>query len=99
MAKETWHILEPAPVLSALDVDRRSGLSDEEARSRLATHGENRLPEKPPRSPWMLFLDQFKGSLIVVLLGAAGLASVIGDIKDAGDACEWGAHSGRRLTQ
>ncbi len=83
MAKRNWHVLDPDEVLRDLGSDRQSGLSGEESRSRLATLGENRLPESPPRPAWMLFVDQFKGSLILVLIGAAGLAAVIGDLKDA----------------
>ncbi len=82
-ADRLWHTLAPDEVLHALATDRACGLSEEEARNRLDAHGKNRLPEKPPRSPWWLFLDQFKSLLILVLLGAAGLAALIGDVKDA----------------
>ncbi len=78
-----WHVLSPDQVQQALDTDRARGLSGEEARNRLTVHGENRLPEEPPRSRWRLFLDQFKGSLVLVLIGAAVLAAVVGDAKDA----------------
>ena len=39
---------------------------------------------QPPRSPWLLFLSQFKSVLILILIGAAGLAALIGNVKDAG---------------
>jgi Ca2+-transporting ATPase len=77
-----WHTLAPDEVLRALGTDKACGLSGKEARSRLDVHGDNRLPEKPPRSPWWLFIDQFKSLLILVLIGAAGLAALVGDIKD-----------------
>ena len=37
----------------------------------------------PPRSRWLLLADQFKGVLILVLIGAAVLAAIIGDLTDA----------------
>jgi cation transport ATPase len=36
-----------------------------------------------PRSAWPAFLDQFRNVLTAVLIGAAGLAWAIGDLKDA----------------
>ncbi|HRP67847.1 MAG TPA: HAD-IC family P-type ATPase, partial [Thauera sp.] len=51
--------------------------------SRLQRHGPNRLAEAPPRPLWLKFLDQFRSVLIGILIGAALLAGLIGDIKDA----------------
>jgi Ca2+-transporting ATPase len=62
---------------------RAAGLSADEARRRLDAHGPNRLPEGEARSPWALFFAQFRGFLNLLLLGAAVLAFVIGDTKDA----------------
>ena len=77
------HALGPVETTAWLDVDPVRGLSGGEARSRLGRYGENRLAEKPPRSRWLAFLDQFKSVLILVLIGAAVLAGAIGDFKDA----------------
>lgn len=78
-----WHTLTTEVIADRLDTDAITGLSEAEAGDRLREHGPNRLAEKPPRSPWLLLLDQFKGFLILVLIGAAVLAGAIGDIKDA----------------
>ncbi|MEA3417949.1 MAG: calcium-translocating P-type ATPase, PMCA-type [Campylobacterota bacterium] len=78
-----WHTLTPNAIADRLDSDITNGLSDTDANDRLHEQGLNRLSEKPPRSPWLLLLDQFKGFLILVLIGAAVLAGAIGDIKDA----------------
>ena len=78
-----------APVHTAPDardhlgVDPAHGLDPKEAAARLAIVGANRLAEPPRRSPWLLFLDQFRNLLIVVLIGAAVLAGLVGDLKDA----------------
>jgi Ca2+-transporting ATPase len=58
------------------------GLTSSEAAERLAQHGPNRLPEPEPRPRWQLFLDQFRNLLIVILIGAAVLAGLVGDWKD-----------------
>ena len=82
-AQPSWHTLETGDASSHLDVQPELGLSTAEARLRLERYGENRLAEAPPRSRWLLFLDQFRSLLILVLIGAAVLAGAIGDLKDA----------------
>ncbi len=59
------------------------GLTEAEALQRLERHGSNCLREKPPRSAWLKFADQFKNFLVIVLLFAAALAWAVGDLKDA----------------
>ncbi|HID72525.1 TPA: hypothetical protein EYP38_01170, partial [Candidatus Micrarchaeota archaeon] len=58
-----WHILTADVLADRLDTDAVTGLSKTEATKRLRENGPNRLAEKPPRSPWLLLLDQFKGFL------------------------------------
>lgn len=74
--------LTPEEALARVD-SRREGLSEAEARERLAKFGPNKLPEKKGRSPVALFFAQFKSLLVLVLIGAAILAGVVGDLKDA----------------
>ena len=81
--KNSWYYFTAEQVLKELDTNIATGLGKAEARQRLDSHGPNRLLEKPPKSPWLLLLDQFKGFLILVLIGAAVFAGVIGNIKDA----------------
>ncbi len=78
-----WHAEIPAAVTTALAVDPAQGLTGAEAQARLAQYGPNRLAEKPPRPAWLKFLDQFRNFLVIVLLGAAVMAGVVGDLKDA----------------
>ena len=75
-----WHAFPHADVLQRMKSSHH-GLSSEEAGRRLAQYGANRLAETPPRPAWLKFADQFKSMLIVILLIAAGLALVIGDVK------------------
>ena len=78
-----WHQVSATEATRRLGVDPVSGLSSNEAASRQAEYGPNRLKEVPPRSRWLLLLDQFKGILILVLIGASVLAAAIGDLTDA----------------
>jgi Ca2+-transporting ATPase len=82
-ANHPWHALDANEVQRALATNVQHGLATAEVTTRLTHVGENRLAEKPPRSKWFAFLDQFKSVLILVLIGAAALAWAIGDIKDA----------------
>ncbi len=78
-----WHQVSATEATQRLGVDPASGLSSDEAATRQSKYGPNRLKEVPPRSRWLLLLDQFKGILILVLIGAAVLAAAIGDLTDA----------------
>ena len=49
------------------------GLSQVEARQRLAEHGPNALPEPKATSLWQRLLRQFKSALIYILLFALAL--------------------------
>jgi Ca2+-transporting ATPase len=59
------------------------GLDALEAARRIRASGPNRLPEKPPRSPWAVLRAQLKGFLNLLLLIAAVVAWLVGDLKDA----------------
>ncbi len=76
------HLHSAGQVARALEVDPATGLDAAELTRRRRAYGHNRLPE-PERTPaWLRFLDQFRSILILILLGAAALAGVVGDLKD-----------------
>jgi Ca2+-transporting ATPase len=58
------------------------GLDDYEAAARLAAHGPDDLPHEPPRSLASSVLAQLRETMILVLLGAAVLTAVTGDLAD-----------------
>jgi len=70
-------------VAARLDVRPDAGLTRDQASARRAQYGLNRLPETPPRSAWLVFFGQFNSILILILIGAALLAALIGNVKDA----------------
>jgi len=77
-----WHAFDRTTLLERLEAST-AGLSDQEAARRLQRFGPNQLPERPPPSPLILFLTQFRSPLIYVLLIAAGISVAVGDATDA----------------
>jgi Ca2+-transporting ATPase len=65
-----------------LGVSFDAGLAADEVTERQQRHGPNRLPEAPPRPAWKRLLDQFSDFMILVLLAAALLSGLIGDLAD-----------------
>ena len=76
-----WHLMSVEAVVETLRASRR-GISAEEARRRLATHGPNVIAGGRRRSPLRMFLDQFTDFMILVLLAAAVVSGLIGEAKD-----------------
>jgi len=60
----------------------RTGISETEARQRLTEFGRNELQEKKKRSVMFMLLDQFKDFMILVLIGAAIISGLIGELAD-----------------
>ncbi|MGE0557723.1 MAG: cation-translocating P-type ATPase [Burkholderiales bacterium] len=77
-----WHGMPAAEVAAVLATDPARGLGDGEAAARLAQAGFNELQEGRRRGPLRILLDQFADFMILVLLAAAVLSGIIGDIAD-----------------
>ncbi len=77
----SWHQIEPKEVLENLKSSDR-GLTSEDAQSRFEQYGSNELVEKKRKSLWMMFIDQFRDFMILVLIAAAVVAGVIGEPTD-----------------
>lgn len=76
------HTLPAEEVLALAGTDAGRGLTAAQAAGRLAELGPNRLAEPARRPEWLRFADQFRSTLILVLVGAAVLAGIVGDLKD-----------------
>ena len=68
-------------VLAAFQTDFH-GLSETRVSEIRAQSGSNRLEGKPPRPAWMLLLLQFKDVMILILMAAAVISGLLGDITD-----------------
>jgi Ca2+-transporting ATPase len=80
--KKWWH-LGVEEIARMLGADARTGLSSAAAEKRLETHGANELQEKQGRGPLAIFVDQFKGLIIWVLIGAALVSGFLKEWVDA----------------
>ena len=80
--QRAWHALDLKAVYTSLAATD-GGLSAPEAARRLAAYGPNTLPEQGATSLWLIVLRQFVNPLIYILVIAAVVCVVIGDVKDA----------------
>ena len=76
-----WHQQKTDEVMQKLGSSAR-GLSADEVRMRLLEHGPNELTESVRKTVFMMFLDQFKDFMILVLIAAAVISGIIGDASD-----------------
>lgn len=76
-----WHQKTVEDVIEELNTSLK-GISSEEAQKRLLEHGPNELKEKKKKTPFMMFLDQFKDFMILVLIAAAIISGFIGELSD-----------------
>lgn len=58
-----------------------NGLSPEQAAAHLEQYGANTIAEGKKKPAWLLFLEQFKDFLVIILLIAALISACTGDIE------------------
>jgi len=68
--------------LEKLNTEGFSGLSESEAKKRLETYGRNELEAKKKKSMLLLFLSQLNEPLIYILIVAAVLSGIVGELSD-----------------
>ncbi len=76
-----WHHLTIEEVRSRLQTGDE-GLSATEAERRLRTFGPNRFAAEGGVSPLQILLQQLQSPLIYILIGAAGVTVLLGDLVD-----------------
>jgi Ca2+-transporting ATPase len=77
-----WHALDVDIVLRMLGSNVATGLAAAEALRRLQDVGPNGLEEPGRRSPLRMLVSQFTDVIVVVLLAAAALAALMGEVVD-----------------
>jgi Ca2+-transporting ATPase len=75
------HLLSVEDTLAGLE-SGRGGLADAEVRRRQRQYGPNELVEKKKKTPFLMFLDQFRDFMIIVLIAAAAISGIIGEPAD-----------------
>ncbi len=77
-----YYRLSAGETLDALKVDARQGLTDEEVSIRQQEHGKNALPTDSGTNWLSLILGQFQDLMVIILILAAVISAVLGDVKD-----------------
>lgn len=80
--KQPWAV-PPDQVLTDLGVDSKRGLTAEEAQRRAGQFGPNQLPEQASVGWRQLLVRQFRDVLVVILLIAAAVSVIAGELTDA----------------
>ncbi|MCD7033839.1 calcium-translocating P-type ATPase, SERCA-type [Metabacillus sp. GX 13764] len=78
-----WHNMGAEEVIEAMQSDGRSGLSEKEAHRRQTQFGSNELQEAEKTPAILVFLNQFKDFMVLVLLGATLISGFLGEYIDA----------------
>ena len=77
-----WHSMKIEEALHTLNA-KLGGLSSEDAKKRLQEYGSNELKKEKRKSHILLFFEQFKNILIIILLIATGLSLALGEVYNA----------------
>ncbi|MGE5507434.1 MAG: cation-translocating P-type ATPase [Chitinophagales bacterium] len=80
---QEWYALSREETLQELSTDLHHGLSPAEVERRRKQYGLNELKGKEPPTLIQRFIDQFKDFLVLILLGSAVIAGVLGEAVDA----------------
>jgi len=78
---KNWHTTTTEEALRHTN-SKPTGLSAAQSAAALRKHGRNKLIEKKKRPTWLLFFLQFKDTMILILLAAAVISGVVGDVND-----------------
>jgi len=77
-----WHTLDVDQVIQQLHSDPRRGLTEEEARRRLAQYGPNRLVEEQEENLFKEILHELTEPMILLLLVVGVLYAIWGGLAD-----------------
>jgi len=75
------HTLSPASLLTHFSLSSEQGLTPQQITKNRALHGPNSLPPGEKTSLLQQILEQFKDTLVIVLLAAAGVSFVLAVIE------------------
>ena len=76
MAEDCWYNSEATAALAHFQVTEQ-GLDEPEVQRRLQQYGPNALPVRPRRHWLLLFLNQFRDFMIMVLIAAGVLCGLV----------------------
>ncbi|WP_110112890.1 calcium-translocating P-type ATPase, SERCA-type [Bacillus sp. CGMCC 1.16541] len=78
-----WYELSERATLEMTKTEKDTGLTDQDVVARQKEHGFNELDEGEKQSALLLFLEQFKDFMVLVLLAATLISGLLGEYIDA----------------
>lgn len=82
-ALSDWYKLDVPEVLKQLQCELEKGLSSEEADRRREEFGKNELRERSSRTVLAILIEQFTGTMVVMLIVAVAVSFYLGETIDA----------------
>ncbi|MFV8370619.1 cation-translocating P-type ATPase [Flavobacterium sp. LB2R40] len=76
-----WHLLPLSEIIQLLNTTP-SGLDEETASKRMREHGKNQIDDTKKKSVFQMILCQLSDFMILILIAAAIISGIIGDITD-----------------
>src|SRR5512139_3042760 len=83
MQGQECHAREIEHITSEFETHLEKGLTQTEVQDRLKKHGPNELTEKPRPGFFQLLLSQFNNFLVIILIVAAVVSVLVGEVVDA----------------
>ena len=83
MQQTNWHDKSVEQAAQQVQADLTDGLSQAQAQERIQRDGYNELTQKKGKTTFQLFIEQLKDFMIIVLLIAAAISGVMGEVIDA----------------
>ncbi|UCG04129.1 MAG: cation-transporting P-type ATPase [Candidatus Heimdallarchaeota archaeon] len=80
--EDNWYSIPREELLQKLKTNAEYGLSNVEIIKRQQTHGLNELQRGKKISPLSIFIQQFKNSLVLILLFALAISTIIGLLSE-----------------
>ena len=78
-----WHILETKTALDEFSSSSETGLTSTQVNENKAKYGANELIERGGRTAFQILWEQITATMVLILIGAAVVAGLLGDTKNS----------------
>lgn len=78
-----WYAISHEEILEKTGISKENGLGENDIAEKKSKHGTNELIEKKKISPLKLLWDQFKETMVLILIGAAVISGILGQETEA----------------
>jgi Ca2+-transporting ATPase len=83
LEKQNWYRHNVESVSSILNTKAETGLDPGEAKKRLSQYGPNELAHKEGPGIFMMFLEQLKDYMVIILIVASIVSVIVGEVTDS----------------